>query len=448
MPTLAAVAFDRLIEPAASESLEKASHRSTPATNTRHSNPNPRIKTKLERRNSTSDVDRKSQQPRIDPALYTTPDVTPVPGSPSAYSPSPYVINHKWRGPRLPRTFSEGGVSTSLNAQEEKGSQCREDGNKSAIASDGSSVSYSISKQVEVREANGFSDRKLGKNETISGNIVWEVGSSFLNDSLVVDNDSHKLDPVISKNLGDIDDFYDPQDSLSHTSNTDEDNSITHQFAKNTAMTGEFFDAWEELSSDNGLPTSSLADLEEELDEIKLRLLEEIEKRKQAEKTLTNMQSQWERIRNELYVVGITLPAHPTLVCEQWAADCIEDLRGQVLIARFVADAVGRGTARAEVETDMDAQIQAKNLEIARLLDRLHYYEAVNREMSYRNQEAFERARRLRQKWKRRQKWIWGSVAAAISLSTAAVLLSYLPEGNGTSSTSQAFEFETSMVDK
>lgn len=66
----------------------------------------------------------------------------------------------------------------------------------------------------------------------------------------------------------------------------------------------------------------------------------------------------------------------------------MEDLSEQVVVARFIADAVGRVTARAEVETDMDAQIEAKNFEIARLLDRLHYYEVVNHEMSQRNQEA------------------------------------------------------------
>jgi hypothetical protein len=35
----------------------------------------------------------------------------------------------------------------------------------------------------------------------------------------------------------------------------------------------------------------------------------------------------------------------------------------------------------------MEAQVEAKNFEIARLLDRLHYYEAVNRELSQWNQE-------------------------------------------------------------
>lgn len=244
MPTLAAVAFDGPLESTTSESLEKATHKTMPAPDSRSSGPNPTINVKLERRNGTSYVYRKAQRLQIIPALYTTPEVTPLPSSPSPYSPSPYVIDHKWREPRLPRSVSEGGVSTSLNAHEEKGRRDQEFGHNSVIASDGAGVSDSIAKLVEVRNANGFSDKEVGQSETQSGNIVWEVGNGSLNNHLVVDADSPKVDPLISKDFGDADDFYDPQDSLSRASNA-EDNSVTHQFSKHTAPTGEFFDAWE-----------------------------------------------------------------------------------------------------------------------------------------------------------------------------------------------------------
>lgn len=247
MPTLAAVAFDRLLEPTASESLERATHNSMPVPNSKPPNPKPAINLKLERRNSTSDVEGKVQQPRITPALYTTPEVTALPGSPSSYSPSPYVINHKWRGPRLLKSCSEGGVTTSLNAQKEKSSQNQEDGNNSLIASNGIGVGNSIPKLVEVKDANGINVSEVANNQIQSGNIVWEVGSSTLNDDLAVDADSLKRDPLILENLGDADDFYDPQDSLSHASNIEEDNSVcvTYRLSKHTAAMGEFFDAWE-----------------------------------------------------------------------------------------------------------------------------------------------------------------------------------------------------------
>ena len=75
----------------------------------------------------------------------------------------------------------------------------------------------------------------------------------------------------------------------------------------------------------------------------------------------------------------------------------------------------------------METKIAAKNFEIARLSDRVQYYEAANREMSQRNQEAIEMSRQQRNIRKKRQKWFWGSVGLAVTLGTAAIAWSYLP---------------------
>jgi len=135
---------------------------------------------------------------------------------------------------------------------------------------------------------------------------------------------------------------------------------------------------------------NSTYDIEAELREVRLSLLVEIEKRKQAEESINNMRSQWESIRQGLYQAGIILPAYlnATAEDEQLTSDPVEDLCQQVYIARFISNAIGKGIARAELETEMEAQLEAKNFEIARLLDRLHCYETMNREMSQRNQEA------------------------------------------------------------
>lgn len=116
----------------------------------------------------------------------------------------------------------------------------------------------------------------------------------------------------------------------------------------------------------------------------------EIEKRKQVEESLNSMRSQWERIRKEFSLVGIVLPADLTAIAdgEQLSSDSVDDIRQQVHTARFISNAIGRGTARAEVEMEMEAQLESKNFEISRLLERLHCYETMNREMSQRNQEA------------------------------------------------------------
>jgi hypothetical protein len=49
-----------------------------------------------------------------------------------------------------------------------------------------------------------------------------------------------------------------------------------------------------------------------------------------------------------------------------------------------------------------------------------------------------EMARRNRQARKRRRKWIWGSIAAAITLGTTALAWSYLPAMRGSSSASDS----------
>jgi hypothetical protein len=146
-----------------------------------------------------------------------------------------------------------------------------------------------------------------------------------------------------------------------------------------------------ELSSESGQqPSPSPHHNGAELREMRLSLLMEIEKRKQAEEALDNMQSQWQRIRQELALVGLSLPACPDDVPESDQpsdVNPVEEICQQIYLARFVSESIGRGIAKAEAEIEMEAQVEAKNFEIARLLDRLHYYEAVNRELSQWNQE-------------------------------------------------------------
>ncbi|KAG2311695.1 hypothetical protein Bca4012_026148 [Brassica carinata] len=117
---------------------------------------------------------------------------------------------------------------------------------------------------------------------------------------------------------------------------------------------GEFYDAWDELSTDSGMQ-SSVNNAESEQREIRLSLLMEIEKRKQTEKALQQLQKHWQRLREQLAQVGVFIP-----------------------VARFVSNSLTRGMAKAEVE----------NFEITQLSNRVHHYQAVNREMSQRNQKA------------------------------------------------------------
>lgn len=128
--------------------------------------------------------------------------------------------------------------------------------------------------------------------------------------------------------------------------------------------------------------------MESELQTTKLQLLQEIEKRKAAEDDLNMMCSQWQRISNVLSEAGLTLPLPSAVIGGmQIEPAAIENLLQEVIVARFVAEAIGKGQSRAEAELATEAILESKNQEISRLRDRLLYYETANREMSERNQE-------------------------------------------------------------
>lgn len=142
-----------------------------------------------------------------------------------------------------------------------------------------------------------------------------------------------------------------------------------------------------EISSDGATRSSQCMD--DDLREMRLSLLMEIERRKQAEEALENWQKEWKKLSDHLSLIALTLPP-PSLAedTDDSSMDPGAELCQQITVSQLVAAAIARGFARAEVETDMETKIAAKNFEIARLSDRVQYYEAANREMSQRNQEA------------------------------------------------------------
>ncbi|GLU13759.1 hypothetical protein SLE2022_303730 [Rubroshorea leprosula] len=451
MPTFTAIALDRLFEPGASKSVDKSGSKAKP--------PAPISTSKLEGRNGSSVAERKVSRPQITPALYATPESTPLPDSPSSFSPSPYIVNHKRRGPRLQKSFSAQDVSSQqkdLPEENVNGNVKQGDSNMCADSSKGDSVTFNIPTPIEKEHDNGIHDSPI-KEEDANGGLLGSVQhvnsahdgesassngrvrSSDVSNSFTMENVVRNLVPLNLNINGDSEDFFDPRESMSATSgNEAEDNSGAESFARIMTPNVEFFDAWEELSSESGQLSSSLHDTHAELREMRLSLLMEIDKRNQAEEALNNMQSKWQKLRQQLALVGVTLPVNPIDLAEDDLVDPAEELLGQMDTVRYVSYSVGRGIARTEMEVEMESQIEIKNFEIARLMDRLHYYEAVNREMSQRNQEAVEMARRDRHKMKRRQRWVWGSIATAITLGTAALVWSYLPTDKASPSPSSS----------
>ncbi|CAF2110902.1 uncharacterized protein BNAC08G22300D [Brassica napus] len=410
MPTFSAIALDRMLEPgAASTSLD-----TLPTTK-------PPPISKLENGKGTF------TRPQMSPALYATPDAIPLPNSPSSSSfpPSPYIINHKSRGPRLLKSSSQA------NVEEGEGVTIGPDV-KVSPRRKSTSFSFPISEATEEDYANGVHALHVGT-FSFDGIGNSELDNAPNND---LEWENNLPEPVTAKadKESESEDFYDPGESASFTSNTDAGEEGSHRLA---TPVGEFYDAWDELSSDSGMQ-SSVNNNETELREIRLSLLMEIEKRKQTEEALEQMQTHWQMLREQLAQVGVFVPIDPTTSTNNM--NLSEELRCQLEVARFVSDSLGRGMAKAEVEMEMEAMLETKNFEITRLSDRVHYYEAVNREMSQRNQEAIEVARRERQKRKKRQRWIWGSIATTITLGSAALAWSYIPASRPSSEASQTLK--------
>lgn len=447
MPTFTSVALDRLIEPGTVKTMAAVKTSSDPRLGRKSSTPNTRSDKgtygsdyKLEmsvslpnsmshRKNVTSPamIDREYHWTQISPALYATPEPTPLPDSPTSFIPSPYVVNHKRRGPRLLKSFSQDDVAIHNQVLNEK-----------KVDENGISVEKVVSPAARNESSTDAQIEESQKSDvapSVHGSITDSVsnGELCVNDSAdapAVQNGTLELVTSNMPRNTDTDDFFEPQESLSVMSNADTESSYgVEQSANVSAPPVEFYDAWDELSSESG-PQPSMTDLEAELREIRLSLLMEIEKRKETEEKLNTMQARWIKIREELSAVGLTLPLDPIVVSkDEEQNDPAEELSQQLFLARFVSNSIGRGTAKAEIEMEMEAKMELKNFEIARLLDRLRYYEAVNREMSHRNQETVETARRLRKKKKRQQRLIWMSIAGALTLGTAFLAWSYLPNG-------------------
>nr|XP_043632097.1 uncharacterized protein LOC122603453 [Erigeron canadensis] len=345
---------------------------------------------------------------QISPALYATPEPTPLPelpDSPSSFTPSPYIVNHKRRGPRLSKAFSEDEVALHGAVDDEK--------------------TNVIVRSLEAEDIESF---KVNETDNVHEAIEDNHAKSVVNGGHA--NDITENAAAGQDNLeSEVDDFFDPQDSLSVRSSVDGESSfgLERSFNLNNSVS-EFYDAWEELSSESGSQPSS--HVETELRELRLSLLVEMERRKQAEECINDMRSQWGRIREQLSLVGLNLPVGLTVLEDQSGDDPVEELSRQVHLMRFVSNSIGRGVAKAELETEMEARLESKNFEIARLLDKLRYYELVNHEMSQRNQETIETMRQRREKRKKRQRWIWGSVVAAVTIGSGVLAWSY---GKGSS---------------
>lgn len=359
MPTFTSIALESLLEPRFRDSYRDSAKLSV-----------------KKRHDDVDDVDdddkevseevKKPSRNRVNisPALYITPEPTPIVYSSSeSLSPSPYVANRKGRGGLRRRS------EVVVRKEEERVEEVE-------VVVEGEEE---VRKDEEVREVVEESEEFVDTRcDTLS------VGSS---------SDVRDLGSVSGWNPVE---FYDADDDFSHDGSVSSTLHSCHSF-------------------------------ETEMRATRLSLLDEIGKRKVAEDALGLMYSQWQRVADLLLAqAGLRFPA-PSIGM-QFEIGPIEQFCQELVVTRFVSEAVGQGLARAEAEIAAEEIFKAKDQEISRLRDRLQYYEAVNHEMSQRNQEVIEVARKQRKKKKTLQKWLWGGLGLSVAIGASVVAYSCLQQ--------------------
>jgi len=230
MSSFTAVALDRLIEPGASNPVDKSSPTSIPIPNSQ----------KLERSTKALANKSKALRPPLKPTLYSTPEVTPLPETPSSFPPSPYIINHKRRGPSLLiKSSSDVDIHDDENANDKNFVDA-------VVASSAGDLHVTLKNTELVKEdkkVNGVYDGKLdNSNGADLANCPRETGSSSLTDYLLKER-SLTLNLDRAREVDE--DFFDPADSMSFASNTDGEENATDLSMKFSSPIGEYYDAWE-----------------------------------------------------------------------------------------------------------------------------------------------------------------------------------------------------------
>nr|GMD47358.1 Dual specificity protein kinase [Ipomoea batatas] len=330
----------------------------------------------------------------ISPALYITPAPAPIPElSSSPLSPSPYVVNHKRRGGER----HVNGKIDGFQVPEVRG--CGEE------------------------EKTGIDLNYHGENEQEKEDLVKDK----IGGHTEVDGDG------IEEFEGAGEEFFDPAFDMLSVGSPHEVRGFGCSSMSVQSLQWEFFDADEEWFTEEPASNVSFHDtnIASELHSLRLELLEETKKRKAAEDGLIVMRSQWLKIRDILSQEGLTFPSPSDVISGmELEHGSIEQLTQELAVTRFVAKAIGKGQARAEAELASQAILETKNQEISRLKDRLQYYEAVNHEMSLRNQEIIDAAGKQRQRKRTQQKWLWSFIGFSAAIGVSMAAYTYLPQAS------------------
>ncbi|KAH7372920.1 hypothetical protein KP509_17G029200 [Ceratopteris richardii] len=328
------------------------------------------------------------------PILYVTPSVvlrestSSAPSSPSA---SPYVVNFKRRGPNTSiRNQDVGGQEESAPHS----STSNEDTDRTRTQEEdmkGMDVAYpcpnlSCSGTYCRAEENGLSE----ENAMLAD----------LPDLESVTTKTHKMrmrPAILSRQSSTCEEFYDAPETPS-----DDSHSLQ--------------------TSVNAVPLMKMRDMSAQ--DLEHSLQEEVARRIRAEEALALLQESCNGIIQRCASIGILMAPNEDMTNSigKNMHDACDHLSERLAVARMVAGAVARAAAKVTKDEEMEHLIASKNWEISRLWDKLQYLEIINREMSQRNQECIEIAKRQRQRSKRNQKLFLGFFCSTIFLGTAGLL--------------------------
>ncbi|KAG0468344.1 hypothetical protein HPP92_017672 [Vanilla planifolia] len=342
------------------------------------------------------------KQSFYNPSLYAVPTPVHIPDHSSiAFSPTTYVINHKRR--------------------------------------DAQSGSGDVNRTAEFEVPLGVVDSYGGDGEGLLGMVGGQTDQNTderLVDLEVVDRQIEKEDH----------DFLDTLESVTVcTSGSDVEDGhsprcvwMGKQLSVHSRSQDEYHDAAEEFCSDGSLSSSSplsKRNYHNEMHTLRISLIEQSNKIKVVESSLLCMTQHWEKLLKCLSQLGLLSSEmqdfgnlendiDPSALCQE------------IVVLKFVSEAIATDMAKDEVREAFKETIFAKNHEISRLKHQMLYYEAMNHEMSLRNQEIVDLARKRR---KRTRRWIWSFVGLSITVGASLLAYAYLPHsGKEFSSASQA----------
>lgn len=210
MPTFTAIALERLLEHGSRNPAQKP----------------PPLPITVKKAAQETTVKKSIPRPNISPALYATPETTPLPDSPSSFrSDSPYLINHKRRGPRLVKSLLQKDACGGGQPKRSEGDQ-----NVEAVNGNGHDTE-------ELKAGNAHACQGGSLVDEFSGG---EVEDANLNKGMIA---AEELVKPLSDNPErdeDADDFFDMQ---SNASNSEVDD--TYGRWKPSTPLGEYYDALE-----------------------------------------------------------------------------------------------------------------------------------------------------------------------------------------------------------